>query len=167
MNGPEHDRSGALQRLAHEGAEKGWSDEQIMAVLLDADDRWQKYTRRTTRERILVDLINRARAKHGYDPVDFDGFIARITEGKPEAAPDDDEWVMSIGQIADLHDIDDWVIEDLLIPRGVGLITGRPGVGKTQLAFQFSADLACGRSDFLKWQHPLSRREGAVRHRWR
>lgn len=154
MSGPEHDRSGALQRLAHEGAEKGWTDEQIMAVLLDADDRWQKYSRRATRERILVDLINRARAKHGYDPVDFDAFITRITTGDPEAAPDDDEWVVSISDIADLADIDDWVVEDLLIPRGVGLITGRPGVGKTQLAFQFSADLACGRSEFLKWDIP-------------
>lgn len=155
MSGPEHDRSGALQRLAHEGAEKGWTDEQIMAVLLDADDRWQKYSRRATRERILVDLINRARAKHGYaEAVGFDAFIQRVTSGDPEAAPDDDEWVVSIADIANLADIDDWVVEDLLIPRGIGLITGRPGVGKTQVAFQFAADLACGRSEFLKWAIP-------------
>jgi RecA-family ATPase len=81
-------------------------------------------------------------------------FISRITSGDPEAAPEDDEWVVSISDIADLADIDDWVVEDLLIPRGIGLITGRPGVGKTQLAFQFAADLATGRSEFLKWGIP-------------
>jgi hypothetical protein len=154
MSGQEHDRSGALQRLAYSGAEQGWSDEQIMAVLLDADDRWQKYTRRSTRERILVDLINRARAKHGYVTLSNEGLVATLMNlGKGEEQPETDETVTySIDDILSIPDIDNWVLRDLMIPESLGLITGRPGVGKTQLAFQMAADLACGRENFIDWQ---------------
>jgi RecA-family ATPase len=146
------DRSGALQRLAYEGAEHGWADGQIMAVLIDADDRWQKYTNRTerARQKILVDLINRARAKVGYtaesELVDLAKALGVV---KKVEDPDDDQVLFSIQELASLKGIEDWIVEDLLTPRGLGLFTGRPGVGKTQLGFQLSADIASGRKEFL------------------
>lgn len=146
------DRSGALQRLAYEGAEHGWKDEQIMAVLLDADDRWQKYTTRTAeaRQKILVDLINRARAKVGYDAGgELQGLAKALGVVQKVEDADDDQVLFSVAELAAVRDIDDWLVEGLLVPRGFGLFTGRPGVGKTQLACQLGADLASGRSTFL------------------
>lgn len=151
------DRSGALQRLAYEGAEHGWTDEQIMVVLVDADDRWQKYTGRSakTREKILIDLINRARMKVGYEPDSELSGLAKALGVVPKVeAPEDDQVLFSVEELAKLQGIEDWLVEGILTPRGLGLFTGRPGVGKTQLAFQLSADLACGRSHFM--DSPLS-----------
>jgi DNA replication protein DnaC len=148
------DRSGALQRLAYEGAEHSWTDEQIMAVLLDADDRWQKYTNRneSARRKILVDLINRARAKIGYEPEgELEGLAKALGVVKKieEVDHNDDQVLFSVKELASMRDISDWTVEGLLVPRGLGLFTGRPGVGKTQLACQLGADLASGRSQFL------------------
>ena len=144
------DRSGALQRLAYEGAEHSWTDEQIMAVLLDADDRWGKYVGRPSRDKILVDLINRARVKVGYtNEEDLLDLAARF-RGTSEAVEEEDEKVLySVKELAHMEGIKDWIVEGLLTPRGIGHFTGRAGVGKTQLAVQLGADLAMGRSHFL------------------
>ena len=149
------DRSGALQRLAYEGAEHGWSDEQIMAVLLDADDRWQKYVGRPSRMRILADLINRARAKVGYNPdSDLEGLARALGAVSKVETSDTEQILFSVKELANIIDIDDWLVEGLLVPRGFGLFTGRPGVGKTQLACQLGADLASGRTSFLGRELP-------------
>ena len=159
MQHQSRDRSGALQRLAYEGAEHGWTDEQIMAVLIDTDDRWGKYTNRprATREKILVDLINRARAKVGYESKSELSGLAKalgvVKEVEGGEAPKD-QVLFSIKELAALPGINEWVVDELLVPRGLGLITGRPGVGKTQLAFQLAADLACGRGAFLQGETP-------------
>src|SRR5512137_2090786 len=61
------DRSSGMARMAYYGAEQGWTDPQIMAALLDIDNRWEKYTLRRDREdRFIIPLIDRARKKHGY-----------------------------------------------------------------------------------------------------
>lgn len=152
MQHQSRDRSAALQRLAYEGAEHGWKDEQIMVVLLDADDRWGKYTARpeATRQKILVDLINRARAKVGYDADgELEGLAKALGVVKKVEDADDDQVLFSVAELAAVRDITDWIVEGLLVPRGFGLFTGRPGVGKTQLACQLGADLASGRESFL------------------
>ena len=148
------DRSGGLARIAYKGAELGWQDDWIMRALLDADDRWRKYVGRSNRVKILEELINRARAKVGYD-VDSDNsvlskLLSRETESSVEDLPD----FMSVGQINDIPGIDDWLIDGLLIPDGIGLFTGRPGTGKTQLALQLCGDLATGRSTFTDFDLP-------------
>tara|TARA_R110002020_G_scaffold404912_1_gene614992 strand:- start:35203 stop:36996 length:1794 start_codon:yes stop_codon:yes gene_type:complete len=150
MQSEGRDRSGALQRLAYEGAEHGWTDEQIMVVLLDADDRWGKYKGRSTRQKILVDLINRARMKVGYDaPTELEGLALALSADVPVESDDDDRVLFSVGELATLKGIEDWIVTDLMTPRGLGLFTGRPGVGKTQLSFQLAADIAAGRGTFL------------------
>jgi KaiC/GvpD/RAD55 family RecA-like ATPase len=157
MSGPGHDRSGALQRLAYFGAESNWTDEQIMSVLLDADDRWKKYSTRPTRTKILSEIINRARAKHGYNSLSPEGLLRTLMAeetGVAEVETDDEQVIFSVREIASMPEIDDWVIKDVLVPEGVGLITGRPGVGKTQLAMQMAADLAVGREQFMDWDIP-------------
>src|SRR5687768_8764336 len=41
--GADFDRSGALMNMAYSAAEQRWTNEQILAVLLHLDDRWEKY----------------------------------------------------------------------------------------------------------------------------
>lgn len=147
------DRSGALARVAYKGAELGWTDDQIMAGLLDADGRWGKYVGRSNRMKILEELVNRARAKVGYDADMTKTLLSKLLGDKEERAEVDElPDFMSVGQINDIPGIDDWQIEGLLREEGIGLFTGRPGTGKTQLALQLAADLATGRDSFLDFK---------------
>lgn len=147
------DRSGALARVAYKGAELGWTDEQIFVGLLDADGRWGKYSHRSTQRKILIELINRARAKIGYDVGEFTALL----KTKERIVPDDEYEIpdfVSIDELNAVPGIDEWLVEGLLVPKGIGLVTGRPGTGKTQLALQMAADLATGRKEFI--HYPLS-----------
>lgn len=150
---PGWDRSGGLARIAYKGAELSWSDEQILSALVDADDRWGKYKGRRTRMKILEELINRARAKIGYDVVGDNVLLSKLL--KNEGTVEEEQEVpdfLSVKQINAIPGRDDWICEGLLTKNGLGLFTGRPGTGKTQLALQFAADLATGRESFLDYK---------------
>lgn len=150
------DRSGALARISYKGAELGWEDPWIMRALLDADDRWGKYKGRSNRIKILEELVNRARAKVGYDADQTKALLSKLLHGDREERPEVEELpdFMSVGQINQIPGRDDWLVEGLLTQEGLGLITGRPGTGKTQLSLQLAADLACGRNKFLDFALP-------------
>ena len=142
-------RSAAMQELAYLGAEQGFSDEQIMAVLQNADTRWEKYLYRHNRERLLVDIVNRARQKHGYltgSDLTFAGL-----EGSAEEATDG-PLVYGFNDFVESEFHIEWVYEGLLAEEGYGFITGFPGVGKTQYGIQMSCSLALG-TDFLDWKY--------------
>lgn len=153
------DRSRSLANLSHHGAELGWSDEQIYVVLEDADRRWGKYAERHNRETILLDLINQARQKHGYEPAtefDIDKLLGAQTELPEEERVGDDLGVMSIDDL-NSHTLDlEWLLDGMLHARGFGLLTGRQGTGKTQLALQLGASLATGAPSFLGWDLPAN-----------
>lgn len=155
------DRSRSLANLAHHGAELGWTDEQIYAVLEDADTRWEKYATRHNREQILLDLINQARQKHGYDePKDFDAFVNRILYLTPVTVDEDDKaerlGIVSIDEINSFERDTEWLVDGLLDAQGLALLTGRQGTGKTQLALQLAAALATGKERFLNWDLPTN-----------
>lgn len=146
------DRSGALARLAHSGAEQGWTDEQITAVLYDADDRWGKYVARRDRDKRLIDFVNRARAKHGYTlltDIDLSKFARPSTTVLPDEAAEPLIWGFEDFVNAD-YPIN-WVFDQLLAQQGLGLVTGFPGTGKTQFAIAMAASAALGQGKFLKW----------------
>ena len=149
------DRSGGLARIAYKGAELGWRDEWIMRALLDADERWRKYVGRTNRVKLLEELINRARAKIGYDVDTSKGILSKLL-GDKEPRPEVEELpdFMSVGEINAIPGIEEWLIEGLLTPDGSGLFTGRPGTGKTQLALQLCGDIATGRKQFIDFTLP-------------
>lgn len=150
------DRSRSLANLAYHGAELGWSDEQIYVVIADADERWGKYVGRHNQEKILLELVNQARQKHGYGPAkEFD--VSKLLDAPLQAEEErvgDDLGVMSIRDLNSRTLELEWLLEGLLHTRGLGLLTGRQGTGKTQLMLQLGACLATGQEKFLHWKLP-------------
>lgn len=143
-------RSGTLMRLAYLAAEHGMSDEQMYAILDNADRRWEKYIQRSKagRHKIFLDTIARARAKVGYlsdEDMTLDGLL--------NSAPLDDPLAVYDFQTFVNLDIKvDWYFDGLIAREGMGLITGQSGVGKSQLAFQFGISAASG-LDVLGWKN--------------
>lgn len=143
-------RSGALMQLGYLGVEHGFTDEQIYVMLEDADRRWDKYVRRSKagRHKILLDTIARARAKLGYmteEAFTFSGLVQ--TQEPTNAVQTVFNWTSFLSYEANLT----WLIEGFLPEGGFGVITGDPGVGKTQLALQTGIELARGAETLLKW----------------
>lgn len=145
------DRSSAMAEFSYLAAEHGWADDQILAALFDLDSRWGKFKDRYNRLSLLVDLVNRARAKVGYgvSPFDAKAMVERLEQGTTGSDPS--KKVMRWGDFlaSDFHI--DWMLDGLLARTGIGLITGFPGVGKTQLCLGMAAHMATGADRFLLW----------------
>lgn len=128
-------RSSALMRLAFICAERRMSDEEAFAILLNADNRWGKFKERRDQHKRLLDLLNRARLKYPVDPeVEIDGFP-----------------VFTWQELKDLEVHVDWLIPGILQRQGIMIVTGKPGVGKTQMTLQVMIHIALGKP-FLGWQ---------------
>lgn len=125
--GEETDRSSALMQLGYFCAEMGMSDAEMFSIIRNADDRWGKFKGRTDRDRRLTDLISVTRAKY--------------------ARPDTLE-VIGLQSLLATEIKIEWAIEGLLQQQGYMLLTGRSGVGKTQLSLRFAIALALGK-DYL------------------
>jgi hypothetical protein len=153
--GPDkRDRSAAMSELSHMGAEMGWSDEQIASMLYDVDDRWGKYKNRRDRNTRLLDFVNRARQKHGYnslDNVDITNLIKSANQTAPVLG--DGKLVYGYQDFVDAEFKVEWILDGLLAQGGFGLITGFPGTGKTQFSIAVGAHLALGEPSFLKWSN--------------
>jgi KaiC/GvpD/RAD55 family RecA-like ATPase len=151
---PKRDRSAAMSELAHMGAELGWSDENIAAVLYNADDRWGKYKHRRDRERRLTDFINRARQKHGYNSLE-NVDLAKLISSANQSAPvmGESKLVYGYQDFVDAEFHIEWVLKGLLAQGGFGLITGYPGTGKTQFSIALGAHMALGEKKFLTWDN--------------
>lgn len=151
---PKRDRSAAMAELAHMGAELGWSDGQIAAVLYDADNRWGKYKGRHDRDRRIVDFINRARQKHGYNALENVDLTKMIQSANQTAAIlGESKLIYGYQEFVDAEFKIDWILDGLLAQGGFGLITGYPGTGKTQLSIAMAAHLALGEKKFLNWEN--------------
>ena len=149
------DRSSAMARMAYYGAEQGWTDPQILAVLVDVDNRWGKYATRRDREaRYLIPLIDRARQKHGYSGSLTDlAMSALLTQQKPVDGAEATKMVWGFDDFVNEEFHISWMLEDLFAVGGFGLLVAHPGVGKTTLAIQMGAQLALGQERFLKWNN--------------
>ena len=123
-------RSDQLMGLAYNCAEHGFTDEQIYSVILNADDRWGIYKTRTDRERRLVDIVERARAKHPFTSVEltFQNLIGTDNEAGTVM-----QTVFTLDQFLSTELHIDWILQGLLPVNGYGIIAGPPGVGKSQL----------------------------------
>lgn len=148
------DRSGALQRMAYSGAEQQWTNEQILAILLHLDERWEKYSKRRDQlSRYLIPMIDRARSKVGYDGLDlsFAGLLGPGSDKVEVKEGDEDVWGFTDFVNADFPI--NWMMGGLLACEGIGLVTGYPGTGKTQFSLGMAAHMALGQDSFLKWEN--------------
>lgn len=128
-------RSSALMRLAYICAEKRMSDEEAFAILLNADVRWGKFNGRKDQQKRLLDILNRARHKYPVDPeVQIDGLP-----------------VYTWDELKKIEIHVDWLIPGILQRQGIMVVSGKPGVGKTQLTIQILMHIAMGK-DFLGWE---------------
>lgn len=156
------DRSAAISAMAYSGAEMGWTDEQIAAVIYDMDLRWGKYTARraSTRDKILLNCINRAREKYGYsEGIDIDLSLFRDPAIKTEDGAEFKPGVYGVQDFLDQDFTIEWELDGLLSRSGLGLISGDPGVGKTQLCIQLGMCMALGEERFLQWENKAGKRK--------
>lgn len=129
-------RSGALMALAYYGAELQCSNEEILAVLLNADERWGKFKGRKDRIQRLLDAVTRARTKYPFSGM-----------------PDSPFRVESFYSLTEREIDVEWAIEELLDRQGLGFIVGPPGCGKTQLSIQLGLSLGAG-AEFIGLNPP-------------
>ena len=147
---PEGERSTALMKLGYECAENGLDESEIYTVLQNADDRWGKYVGRADRKIRLLDIVNRALAKHPKSLISttFEGLRNLDVNGNS---------IEIIQQAFDFINTEmaeqEWVIENFLERQGIGLVASAPGVGKTQLSLQLAYECALG-GKFLQWNIP-------------
>jgi hypothetical protein len=82
-------RSSALMAIGFFGAESGMTDNEIYSLLINADDRWGKFKKRSDRQKRLLDIINRARQKYPVGANTQEGLLRGLlgSEDKVQTAP--------------------------------------------------------------------------------
>jgi AAA domain-containing protein len=128
---PEGQRSDGLMSLGYYCAEMQMGNTEIFAILLNADARWGKFQGRLDRDKRLMEIVTKSRAKY---PL----------KGKKTAS----DPLVPIGALSLIQsEVNlEWVWEGLLQRGGYLLLTGPSGVGKTQLSLDFGASAALGRN---------------------
>ena len=125
-------RSTAQMQLGHILAEMGMTNEEMLSVLLNADDRWGKFSGRDDQVKRLLEIVTRAREKHPYDQ-------EIIIEGYEDSSV---ETRIRPYNFLELLHVDvhlEWIWKDYLQEDGYLLLAGPSQVGKTQ----FTIDAAC------------------------
>lgn len=128
---PEGQRSSGLMSLGYYLAELNMTVEEMLSVLMNADERWGKFKGRNDRLVRLMEIITIARAK--YPP---------RTEGDPGTPK-----LQPLGfrtLLATKVELE-WVWDGLLQKAGYMLLTGPSGIGKTQFSLGAAHSLALGK----------------------
>ena len=136
---PDRKRSDNLISLAYYCAEIGMSDEEIFAIIYNADERWKKFYYRDDREHQLMRMISVVRIKYpGYDEnADLEVFNAR-------------EFLATKINVS-------WLIEGLVEEQGYMCLSGPSGVGKTQFTLRVAMALAMGK-DWMGYKIPAAKK---------
>lgn len=136
-------RSTALAHLGYSFAEMGMTNEELMAMLLNVASRMGKFEGRDSK-RLIADLITKVRIKVPLvdsDETDFD-----LTAYSPSA-------LMALTQKID------WVMKPFIHSKGLSIMTGPPGIGKSQLNLSLQQCLALG-IPFLEYEVARPRKMG-------
>lgn len=138
-------RSEALMKLGFYLAELQFRDVEIFSLLHNADGRWGKFAGRQDQDLRLSQIVAIARAK--YPLINAEVTDKFVTYGF--------ESLLKV----EVHL--EWVWEGMLQKQGYFLLTGPPGIGKTQFGLDFSQHVALG-IDFLEKPVPEPLKIGFV-----
>lgn len=133
------DRSKGLMMLGYDLAELGMTNEEMFVTLMDADERWGKFSERPDRNIRISEIITIAKEKYPNVTIDYDKF-ARF--GFLDVINSDIKL--------------EWVVEGLIHKKGYMLITGPSGVGKTQFILSLIQHVCLNRK-FLDFNIPDKR----------
>lgn len=127
------DRSKGLMELGYLLAEQNMNNEEMLAVLLNADERWGKFAGRQDRVKRLLEIVTIARSKHPQKSVLDDDDTPRLK-------------LVPMGFLTLLRtEVNlEWVWENYLQRDGYMLVTGPSAIGKTQLTLDAAAHLTNG-----------------------
>lgn len=135
-------RSSALTKLCFICIEMGMSDPETLSMLINADERWKKFTKRQDQKRWLTDIINHCRAEKGIPE--------GSTEGPGPAQKRTTLQIFTYGEFMEIDYKPEWLVPDLIHKAGLYCISGQPGIGKSQLALRLGEKMAKG-DRFLNW----------------
>ena len=135
-------RGDAMQRIAYFGAEVGMSDEAIFALIVDMDNRWEKFKDRADRPRRLVDFLLKARSK----------YPSSVFKVEFKQTQEEVRRIYGFKSLLESSVEFKWLIQDLVTETSINFITAVPGVGKSRLALQLGMSFVTGQ-DFLSWKN--------------
>jgi hypothetical protein len=126
-------RGKALMFLGYSFAELNLTNAEILTLLLHADERWGKFYGRSDRMKRLMEIVTLARQKY---PFKSEGLATASIE------------FMGFETLLATEINLEWVWEGWLQKGGYMLLTGPPGVGKTQFTLFAACMFALGRDAF-------------------
>lgn len=129
---PVGQRSEGEMKLGYYLAEMNLTNEEMLSVLLNADERWGKFSGRSDQLKRLMEIITIARQKYPFSQTDQ-------MLGVPELQP----MGFLTALRSEIHI--EWFWDGFLQKAGYMLLTGPSQVGKTQLALDVAASIALGK----------------------
>lgn len=128
---PVGQRSSTLSHLSHLCMETGMRDNEVMAMLLNADDRWEKFVGRDDRLQQLTNIIATTRLRH------------------PELDDSSDDQLKLVDVISFITSSEhkfEWAVNGLLPKQAIACLVSKPGLGKTQLSLDLAIQMALGKN---------------------
>lgn len=136
---PTGSRSSAMTRLGFHCVEMGMTNEECYSILYNADERWGKFKNRPPADRAkrLIGIITHCRSKKALEA---------------ELNLSEAEHFVSWGDFRTRDIKVDWLYENLLLEKGLCIISSAPGVGKSTLSIRFACNLILEKR-FLLWPY--------------
>ena len=132
-------RSSAMTRLGRHCVEMGMTNEECYAIIYNADERWGKFKNRNDREKRLTGLITYCRQEEQIKAALGLNLEERLL-------------CISAGDLKALDVKFEWLYEGLIAEKGISIISGAPGVGKSTFMIRMAIAIIL-KQDFLIWKN--------------